>query len=623
MLTAAMSLPVFADTTADTDTDTATEVDTASELTAAVANGGSIKLTGNITDSITITKDTTIDLNGYSLTNDEGKDTITVQYGATLNLDSGSTQGTVNNTSHGYAALFNNGTSTVGNVKLYRSSEVGTSSPNSANGNSYYTIVNHGKMTIANSLVKNEGSYSSMIENGYADYSSTDSRSGQVDGVNADEAELTISSGTFDGGKYNVKNDDGGVLTINGGTFQNGDQCAIYNVNEATINDGTFSAASTATCVLSNTKLNSTTDKGELVVKGGTFNVTGDTQTVFGFAKLDGITDATVEIDGGTFDKIQNAGDDYSGLDYTNFTINGGTFNDLDGIEYEDANGNTALVSNITLGTGKEIINNQVVTSNSWTKELTIDDIPYGGTLEPSASAAHGDVTYTYYDSSKNKLSSDPTMPGTYYVKATVDSDEYADLESDYVKFFIYKPVIRAKATTSGTSVRFYWTKVSGADGYKVYYARCGKSLKAVKYTASNSWTKKGLSKGKNYKFVVKAYKKVNGKKVYFATSRSAHTIVGGYNSKYTVAKSISVKTSTLTLTAGSTKTLKPSQTKYKSSRNLLPSSHIAKYRYSSSNKAVATVSSKGVVTAKKAGTCRIYIFAQNGRWTSVKVTVE
>ena len=50
---------------------------------------------------------------------------------------------------------------------------------------------------------------------------------------------------------------------------------------------------------------------------------------------------------------------------------------------------------------------------------------------------------------------------------------------------------------------------------------------------------------------------------------------------------------------------------------------HIAKFRYESTNKNIATVTSKGKIKAKKKGTCYIYIYAQNGCYKKVKVKVK
>ena len=50
---------------------------------------------------------------------------------------------------------------------------------------------------------------------------------------------------------------------------------------------------------------------------------------------------------------------------------------------------------------------------------------------------------------------------------------------------------------------------------------------------------------------------------------------------------------------------------------------HIAKFRYESSNKKIATVDSKGNIKAKKKGTVTIYVYAQNGLCKTIKVKVK
>lgn len=75
---------------------------------------------------------------------------------------------------------------------------------------------------------------------------------------------------------------------------------------------------------------------------------------------------------------------------------------------------------------------------------------------------------------------------------------------------------VKAKAGTKKATVS--WSKVSGADGYVVYRCDSGSKYKTVK-TITNSkkvkWTNSKLKKGKTYKYRVKAYRIVDGKKVY------------------------------------------------------------------------------------------------------------
>lgn len=181
---------------------------------------------------------------------------------------------------------------------------------------------------------------------------------------------------------------------------------------------------------------------------------------------------------------------------------------------------------------------------------------------------------------------------------------------------------IRLKATGKSTSIKLTWKKVSGATGYIIYGSKCGtkmKKIKTIKGASKKTYTQKKLKAGKFYKYIVAAYKVVDGKQVVLATSKSAHAMTTK-NSKYSNPKSVKVKTSKVTLKKGKSKTIKAS---YVMPKNKKQKVHIRKFRYESSNKAVATVSSKGKIKAKKKGKATIYVIAQNGVYKTIKVTVK
>ena len=188
---------------------------------------GAVHLMKDVTESIVIPEEAmfTLYLNGHNITNAEGKDTITNRLGS----------GTVDNVSHGKAAFVNE-PGAVANLQggtYTRSLENGSSAEESG-GNSYYNIVNHGTMTIFDSVtVKQTGAFSSLLENGW--YNGNQNTSGE-------ESILTIIGGTFSGGLNTIKNDDYGSLTINGGSFTNVEQAALLNWNKAVVNGGTFEA---------------------------------------------------------------------------------------------------------------------------------------------------------------------------------------------------------------------------------------------------------------------------------------------------------------------------------------------------------------------------------------------
>lgn len=122
---------------------------------------------------------------------------------------------------------------------------------------------------------------------------------------------------------------------------------------------------------------------------------------------------------------------------------------------------------------------------------------------------------------------------------------------------------------------------------------------------------------------MVVAYKNVNGVNVTIAASKSIYaTTTGGEKG---VAKSVSIKqvgnqkkTNKITLSIG--ETAKISATEVKKDK---PIKRYRKLSYESSNSDVATVSKKGVITAKGTGTCKIYVYAQNGVYKTIKVTVN
>lgn len=181
--------------------------------------------------------------------------------------------------------------------------------------------------------------------------------------------------------------------------------------------------------------------------------------------------------------------------------------------------------------------------------------------------------------------------------------------------------LLRAQTTKlKKNSVTVKWNKVKNADGYIVYGAKCGakskyKVLKVVS-GKTTSYTHKKLKKGTYYKYNIVAFKYVNGVKVTLAASKKIHaTTLGG---KYGVAKAVKLNKSNVKIKKGKTFKIKASEIK--------KDKKIKRHRaicYESSNTKIATVNSKGKIKAKKKGKCTIYVYAQNGVYKTVKVTVK
>ena len=179
------------------------------------------------------------------------------------------------------------------------------------------------------------------------------------------------------------------------------------------------------------------------------------------------------------------------------------------------------------------------------------------------------------------------------------------------------------------TSITLEWSKLDGVDGYFVYGNRCNTKTKTYRYqklatiTNGRTWTHKNLKKGTFYKYIVKAYKIVDGKKVVTDTSASIHVITQG--GKYGIAKSVSV-TKIGNKKNVSKITLKKGKTAQITAKEIKKDKKIRHHRnlcYESSNTAVATVSPEGLIQAVGKGTCTIWVYAQNGVYAALTVTVK
>ncbi len=295
-------------------------------------NAVTIKLGSNYTESITIGsgKNIILDLNGYTLTNESEKDTITVALGGTLTIQG---SGTVDNVSHQCAAIYNNGTVILDGGSYTRSAEASKTTED-ANGNSYYNILNHGVMTINEGVsVTSSGSFSSLIDNGYYSYNNdSNARVGYVNGTGQEKPSLVINGGTFSGGINTIKNDDNATLEINGGIFSNTSQAAVLNWNEATINGGEFSVTTDYAVVL-NGRSNSTATDSEELINQGILTITNGSFTTTGSVAIGTMNGASgdmgeVEISGGNYTVATNGTPIQKYGTKATVTVSGGTFSE-------------------------------------------------------------------------------------------------------------------------------------------------------------------------------------------------------------------------------------------------------------------------------------------------------
>lgn len=169
-------------------------------------------------------------------------------------------------------------------------------------------------------------------------------------------------------------------------------------------------------------------------------------------------------------------------------------------------------------------------------------------------------------------------------------------------------------------------------EGYDIFAAPCGKKLnsrslimtgkKRSTFTTLVKRAAKKMTGRKNYKIKIKAYKLVNGRKVYLQSSPTYH-VAGAKNKTYTNAKKISFSRKTIILKKGASHLIKAKIIKNSKKKKLLPKSHGPSLRYKSTDKKIAVVSSNGKIRAKKKGVCYVYITALNGVTAKIKVKVK
>lgn len=390
--------------TAQVKSDNAAAIDdvqyaTLADAVAAANNGDTVTLLKNTVEDVVIPagKTITLDLNGKKLTNKTGH-TITVEQGATLTING---EGTVDNVTHQKTTIYNKGTVTLNGGTYDRSKEDGIK-----DSNTYYTLLNHGTMTVANVTVNNKGGYSSLFENGYFNQK-PETKNGIANPI------LTIKSGNFTGGINTVKNDDDATMIIDDGTFANYAQAAFQNHNIATINGGTFDG-STVYAILNCgvcTGNDAEHDKHQLIINDGKFS-----------------------------GKIRK-GNDENGVhyDFGSIAIKGGYFT-VDPTTY-CAEGKTGVASGdkkypFTVG---DIVNNVKV-------------VPSGSTVSTDDMDGKSDVVKNAMETARDAIG---TRNTTIEGLAAVGSIEATEIDSDEVEYET-EQLKKQGVSVEGKTVTFY-----------------------------------------------------------------------------------------------------------------------------------------------------------------------
>ena len=206
-----------------------------------------VVLTSDVTESVSIPagKSIQLNLNDHKITNTAGNHTITNN--GTLTIAG---NGTVDNVSHGRAALYNekDATAIVESGTFTRSQEAGTPSGNG--GNSWYVVYNDGTLTFNGGTVEATGKFSSLV----------------VSGQNNASAVMTINNGNFNNDFIVIKA-EGGTTNITGGTFNSPEQTLQSWDSITTVTGGTLNGA-ISSWVWKDSTTNGVTISGDAVVNG-------------------------------------------------------------------------------------------------------------------------------------------------------------------------------------------------------------------------------------------------------------------------------------------------------------------------------------------------------------------
>ncbi len=177
--------------------------------------------------------------------------------------------------------------------------------------------------------------------------------------------------------------------------------------------------------------------------------------------------------------------------------------------------------------------------------------------------------------------------------------------------------LLLCKVSAAKTSHTIRWNAVGSADGYDIYGAKSNGKYERIQTVSKNSvkWTHKKLKKGKLYKYYVQAYQEIGGKRIVIAKSLDVYSTTKG--GKYGNASKVSAKKTRISVKAGKKAKLSAKAAGKKLNKTA------KKMRYVSSNPSVAKVSSKGIITGKKRGSCTVYCIARNGVYKKIKVTTK
>lgn len=224
-----------------------------------------------------------------------------------------------------------------------------------------------------------------------------------------------------------------------------------------------------------------------------------------------------------------------------------------------------------------------------------------------------GVVLEAPYDKNDIWKYADVTAVTEYITTKNTDKD---------IKGSIYNRVRARLISNKKKTQTIKWNQVKDADGYIIYGNKCGliykmKKLKTIKNPKKTKWVRKKLKPGKYYKYIVVAYKNIDGRPKVLSVSKGIHATTAG--GKYKNPKAVKLKKKKITLRVGK---------KYKiKAKRIMPKGgkmreHVNRFRFETTDKKIAVVNKKSVITAKKAGKCYIFVYIQNGIYKMIELNV-
>jgi hypothetical protein len=206
-----------------------------------------------------------------------------------------------------------------------------------------------------------------------------------------------------------------------------------------------------------------------------------------------------------------------------------------------DVNGNTVDSDNYTVSYSDDKVNVGTVTvtvtgKGNYTgskkatykikaqsiKDATVKGVPTtaktytGKAIKPSITVTVGKKTLSTDDYKVTYSNNKEPGKATITIKG---QGNYSGTITKTFKIALAKTTVKTAKSSKAKKATITWSKVTGADGYEVYQAtsKSGTYSKVttIKKGSTVSYTKSSLKSGKTYYYKVRAYRNVNGKKVY------------------------------------------------------------------------------------------------------------